>query len=69
MIRINFINYHLHLQDKWRNLSYHVPSSAWPAPESSSDNNYKESEPWYVYFLIMKIMTYCHRFFGGFLVS
>nr|KAJ0214387.1 hypothetical protein LSAT_V11C400194350 [Lactuca sativa] len=33
--------------DKWRNLSYHVPSSAWPAPESSSDNNYKESEPWY----------------------
>ncbi|KAL7605048.1 telomere repeat-binding factor 5 [Lactuca sativa] len=35
------------LKDKWRNLSYHVPSSAWPAPESSSDNNYKESEPWY----------------------
>ncbi|CAI9261942.1 unnamed protein product [Lactuca saligna] len=35
------------LKDKWRNLSYHVSSSAWPAPQSSSDNNYKESEPWY----------------------
>ncbi|CAH1422815.1 unnamed protein product [Lactuca virosa] len=35
------------LKDKWRNLSYHVSSSAWPAPESSSDNNYKETGPWY----------------------